>query len=145
MCAISGGTSAPPSETARPPNIRWSTNRSSRPGRPVEQEADPQVPLVGYAGRLHQHLAAHAEVAEQGVAAVEGEPEVLPASVGSGERAPGQAGGEVGRTAGVAAYRTGVQDLDGDDRAAQDVGLEAGADDLDLGKLRHRPPAGSPA
>src|SRR6478735_11184853 len=32
MCAISGGTTPPPSETASPPNIRWSTNRSSRPG-----------------------------------------------------------------------------------------------------------------
>ena len=31
MCAISGGSSAPPAETARPPNIRWSTNRSSAP------------------------------------------------------------------------------------------------------------------
>src|SRR3954452_18906290 len=29
MWAISGGSSAPPSETARPPNIRWSTKRSS--------------------------------------------------------------------------------------------------------------------
>ena len=29
MWAISGGSSAPPSETDSPPNIRWSTNRSS--------------------------------------------------------------------------------------------------------------------
>src|SRR4051812_25776435 len=31
MWAISGGRSAPPAETDRPPNIRWSTKRSSRP------------------------------------------------------------------------------------------------------------------
>src|SRR5690242_853562 len=31
MCAISSGSSAPPSETASPPNIRWSTNLSSEP------------------------------------------------------------------------------------------------------------------
>src|SRR6478735_1044806 len=31
MCAISGGSSAPPVEIGRPPNIRWSTNRISRP------------------------------------------------------------------------------------------------------------------
>ena len=82
MCAISGGSSAPPSETASPPNIRWSTNLSSRRRFAAEQEADTQVALVGYAGRLHQHLAAHAEVAEEGVAVVEGEPEVLAAPVG---------------------------------------------------------------
>ena len=29
MCAISVGSSAPPSETSRPPNIRWSTKRIS--------------------------------------------------------------------------------------------------------------------
>src|SRR3569623_350768 len=33
MWAISAGSSAPPSDTARPPNIRWSTNRSSRSPR----------------------------------------------------------------------------------------------------------------
>src|SRR4051794_8502967 len=31
MCAISVGSSAPPSAKDRPPNIRWSTNRSSGP------------------------------------------------------------------------------------------------------------------
>ena len=32
MCAISGGRSAPPAETDRPPNIRWSAKRSSTSG-----------------------------------------------------------------------------------------------------------------
>ena len=40
-----------------------------------EQEADPQVLLVGDDGRLHQHLAAHPEVTEQRVSVVEGEPD----------------------------------------------------------------------
>src|SRR4051794_14418223 len=31
MWAISGGSTAPPAETDRPPNIRWSTKRISRP------------------------------------------------------------------------------------------------------------------
>src|SRR3954447_9208305 len=31
MCATSAGSSAPPGESRSPPNIRWSTNRSSRP------------------------------------------------------------------------------------------------------------------
>ena len=34
MCAISGARRPRPSETASPPNIRWSTNRSSRSGWP---------------------------------------------------------------------------------------------------------------
>ena len=57
-------------ENDSPPNIRWSTNRSSTVVR-RRAEADPQVPLVGGAGRLDEHLAAHAEVGEQGVAGVE--------------------------------------------------------------------------
>ena len=134
MWAISGGSSAPPTETERPPNIRWSTKRSS----PVaEVEADPQVALVGGSALLHQQLAAHPEVAEEGVAVVEREPEVLAAAQGALEPATGQRGGEAGRAAQVAAYRTGVQDGDRLDGAADDVAGQAVADGLDLGQLGH--------
>ena len=66
MWAISGGSSAPPAETASPPNIRWSTKRSSGRAAPSRAKRHPQVPLVGGAGRLDQHLAAHAEVGRAG-------------------------------------------------------------------------------
>ena len=74
---------------------------------------DPQVPLVGRRrGALDQHLAAHAEVAEQGVAVVERQPEVLAAAAGGVDPAAGQRGGEAVGPARVAAYRARVQHLD---------------------------------
>ncbi len=93
--------------------------------------------LVGGADGLHQHLPAHAEVTEQGVAVVEGQPEVLPASAGGLDPAAGQGRGEAGGPTRVAAYRAGVQHLDGGDGGADGVGVESAADDLDLGQLGH--------
>ena len=74
-----------------------------------QREADPQVPLVGVPGGLDEQLTAHPEVAEEGVAVVEREPEVLAASAGRLEPAPGQCGGEAGR----AARGRGVPGADG--------------------------------
>ena len=78
----------------------------------LEREPDPQVPLVGRRGRLDQDLAAHAEVAEQRVAVVERQPEVLAAAAGRLDPAAGQRRGEAGRAARVTAHRTRVQHLD---------------------------------
>src|SRR6478735_6473438 len=50
MCAISAGSSAPPSETARPPNIRWSTNRSSRSGLPASRKRTRRLRSSGTPG-----------------------------------------------------------------------------------------------
>ena len=61
----------------RPTGRRTSAGRRSAARSPglgaaaAEREPDPQVALVGRAGRLDEQLAAHAEVAEQGVAVVE--------------------------------------------------------------------------
>ena len=86
MCAISGGSTRSPVRDGQPAEHALVDEPELQLGRALgagsEDEADAQVPFVGYAGRLHQHLAAHAEVPEQGVAVVEGEPEVLPAAVG---------------------------------------------------------------
>ena len=145
MCAISGGSSAPPAETDSPPNIRWSTNLSSRPSEaPDEREPDPQVPLLRAVRRLHQDLARHPEVAEQRVAVVERQPEVLAAPAGRLDPPPGQRLGEAGRAARVAPHRARVQHVHPGDRRAEHVPLEPGADDLDLGELGHRgtPPSG---
>ena len=94
--------------------------------RAGQRETDPQVPLVGGAGGLHEHLAAHAEVAEQGVAVVERQPEVLAAPAGGLDPAAGQGGGEAGGPARVAADRARVQHLDLGQPGADDVALQAG-------------------
>jgi hypothetical protein len=95
------------------------------------------VSLVGGVGRLHQHLAAHAEVAEQGVAGVQGQPQVLAAAAGVGERAPGEPGDEVVGAGQVPADGTGVEHLDRGDAPVEHVRLEAATYDLDLWELRH--------
>jgi hypothetical protein len=87
---------------------------------------------------LDQHLAAHAEVGEQGVAAVEGKPEVLPTTAGGDDAATSERGDETSRTARVTAYRTRMEHLDGGDGASDDMPFEAGPDHLDLGKLGQR-------
>ena len=53
-----------------------------------EVEPDPEVALVGRLRLLHEELAAHPEVAEQRVAVVEREPEVLAAAAGASNRRP---------------------------------------------------------
>ena len=138
MCAISGGSSAPPAETDSPPNIRWSTNRSSRPSAAPESASRTRRCLSsGLSGGCTRIWPRHPEVAEQRVAVVERQPEVLAAPAGRLDPAAGQRGGEAGRAARVAPHRARVQDVDPGDRRAEHVPLEAGADDLDLGELGH--------
>ena len=102
-----------------------------------QPQPHPQVPLGRRRRGLHQQLAAHPEVGQQGAPVVEWEPEVLAAAPGAGDPTAPEGVGEAGRTAGVVAHRTRVQHLDVGDRGAHDVTLEAGADDLDLGELGH--------
>ena len=114
MCAIGAGSSVAARSRdeagARdsPPKVRWSTNRSSGPPS-SKRDPDPQVLLVGPARGGDEHLAAHPEVREHGVAprrtAFELEPQVLAAPPRRGDRAPGQAGREVGATLEVPAHR----------------------------------------
>ena len=89
---------------------------SARPG-PSRDEPHPQVPLVGCARVLEQHLAAHPEVAEQRVVVVEGEPQVLAAAPGGLDPAPHESGDEARRAARVAAHRPRMQHLDRADGA----------------------------
>ena len=62
----------------------------------------------------------------------------LRAAVVNARALAGERGDEAGGAAVVAAHGPGVQHLDGVDGAAEDVALEAGPDDLDLGELGHR-------
>ena len=105
-----------------------------------EREPDPQVRLVRASRLPHQQLAAHAEVGEHARRRrpSQRQPQVLAAPAGAG-RGCGRASrdGEVVAAAGVPAYRAGVGDVDVGDGAAGDPPLEAAADDLDLGQLRH--------
>src|SRR6185503_8861285 len=81
----------------------------------TEVEPHPQVALVGVPGLLHEQLTTHPQVAEEGVAVVERQPEILAAPTGRLEAAPGQGSGEPGGAAVVTAYRTGMEHGDGPD------------------------------
>ena len=143
MCAISGGSSAPPAETASPPNIRWSTNRSSRPGtvRP-RTEAAP----AGAARRVRRAAARASGRSCRGGRA--GRRRCRGGARGTcrggGRRRPRARSARAAKSsapARCAADRPGVQHLDRGEPAADDVGLETAADDLDLGELGHEPGA----
>ena len=134
-------TSGTRSASAIPPNVRWSTNRSSGPSSSKSNRAC-RCFSRRRVGRLDEQLAAHAQVDDQG----------LPVAVGGlagpargtcrgarpqrrrcrsagrrGRPARGRAGGRPGRrgTAPRAIVRPTTWSC------------EAAADDLDLGQLRH--------
>jgi hypothetical protein len=95
------------------------------------------VLLVLGGRRLHQQLAAHAEVADDRVAGVEREPEVLAAAGHVEDRAAGQHGDEMRVAGQMAADRAGVVHLDGRDGPAGHPLGQALPDGLDLGQLGH--------
>ncbi len=103
-----------------------------------QPEANPQVSLVGGLGWLHEELPAHPEVAQQGVTVVEGQPEVLAPAAHRLDAAAGQRRREARGAARVTAYRPRVEHLHGVDGGPEDVPLQAGPDDLDLGQLGHQ-------
>src|SRR5690606_27456294 len=82
--------------------------------RPTIGEGEPHPQMRARRSRTvdHQHLPGHAEMAEDGVAGVQREPEVLPAPPHRGDGAAGERGGEVGPACGVAPYGAGVQHVD---------------------------------
>jgi hypothetical protein len=103
----------------------------------VQAHPHPQVPLGGGVQGLHQQLAAHPEVHEQGLVGVELEPQVLaPAHRVDGDGPP-QPGRQIRGTGQVAAHRPGVQDLDGAEPGADHPAHEAAPHHLDLGQLGH--------
>ena len=136
MCAIVEGSSAPPATTSRPAEGPL-VDEAQLPAAVGEGEPDPQVGLERLVGRYDEQLTAHPEVPGEGVAGVQRQPEVLAAAAGAEHGAPDQHVGEVLRAGQVPTYRPGVMDLDAGDRAAGDACLQAEADDLDLGQLRH--------
>jgi len=104
----------------------------------VEGEAHPQVALVRHRRGVHEELTAHPEVAQECVAGVEGEPEVLPAAPRGGHAGALECLGEVVGTGEVTTHRTGMEDLDLVDAMADQVAFHPAAHDLDLGQLGHR-------
>ena len=91
MVIRSASEVAPVSSRKRRP-ARAATRSEGSPVRPAEHEADAQVPLVERTRLVQQHLPAHPEVAEEGVAVGEGQPEVLPAPAHSRHLLPGHGG-----------------------------------------------------
>ena len=111
----------------------------------LDVEPDALVPLGGGARRAQQQLAAHAQVADDGLVgrrtprrAASGSQRNLPRRAAAPTIASGECRLEVRavrrRAASARARRARVTPSD---RRAGDRGREAGADDLDLGKLRH--------
>ena len=113
----------------------------------LDVDAHPLMTFGGRARGAQQQLTAHAEVSDDGFTEVavsvirrdfERQPEELAAPRGRRDRAPAQRPLERGGIAGVAGQRPLVGDGDLRDPGAHDGGCETRADDLDLGKLRHR-------
>jgi hypothetical protein len=71
-------------------------------------------------------------VSEERVAVVEWQPEILAPPPSGLEPATGQCGREPSRPTQVSSDRTRMEYVDARDRGADDMALEAGADDLDL-------------
>ena len=128
-----------PVETSRPPNIRWSTKRSSR--RAVVRRRTGSGPAGGArrgrrsagrgAGRSCPRWPSRASPSSSG------SQRYLPRRRARLTGGPVSAVGEVGGAGEVAADRARVQHLDVGDGAADDVAGEAAPDDLDLGQLGH--------
>ncbi len=111
--------------------------------RPLVGEADPdvQVPLVGGVGWLDEQLTAHAQVRHHALAGlVERQPEVLPAPRGAEDPARRRGGRRSRqRRRQVAADRPRMATPRPSATVrSDDPPRQAGADGLDLGKLRHR-------
>jgi len=81
---------------------------------------------------LYQELSTHAEVTEDGVARVEGEPQVLATPMHGADVLAGQLVLEVSDACQVTADQPRVQDADTLDAVADDGGLETAAHYLDL-------------
>ena len=132
------------SSTARPPKVRWSTKRSSRPPSVKVNRARRCVssgwPTASRpaAGRSCPGGPTRAppEAAPSGSAS--GSHRYLPRRWAAVKRAAGQRGDEVLGALEVPADGARVVDLDGGDGAAGDPLLQAAPDHLDLGQLGHR-------
>ena len=108
----------------------------------VEADAEQTVGGGRQSRIAQQHLPAHAEVGHEGErlgrlrGRCEREPQELAATHGREQRRPGQPVDEVVGGPVVTSKGSRFEDLDVLDHGAGDGGVEAGADDLDLGQFR---------
>ena len=102
-----------------------------------EVEAGVAVLLERRVGRLDEHLAAHAEMDDEGVLAVECQPEVLAPARRRGDGDVVEAVGEIAAPAHVATSHPHATDPGAGDVPADDVVVQTPPHDLDLGQLRH--------
>ena len=132
------GSSAPPGDRDSPPNMRWSTKRSS--GSPSAKPE--QHPGVGHHGRRRPGPAGTGRSSPGGPAtaspSVSGSQRYLPRRRGSAKVRPASEAAKSSAPGQVPTDRPGVQHLHRGDPAAGDPGGQTAADDLDLGQLRHQ-------
>ncbi len=134
------------SSRASEPNVRWSakTIANSPCVGMLDVEAHALVAFRGGARRTQQQLSAHAQVGDEGLrcrlagrVGIDGDPEELAAAGRALEDTPGQRGFELRCRTGVARERPLVQHRHTEHEGSTDRGIEAGADDFDLGQFRH--------
>src|SRR5690606_18643479 len=121
-------------------------HRQSSVLRMLDVHPDALMPLGR--GILHpqQQLAAHAQVRDHRIrAAFQRKPQELAPARGRGHPTAFEARDEIVRTSRMPGQRALVEDVHGGDPRADDGGREAGAHDLDLGKLRQGSPRKSEA
>ena len=125
--------SAPPMATASPPN--GAGRRAELAAVVIEGQGTP-VSLIR-PPRLHEQLAAHAQMCENGVTAVERKPQVLATPPRCLDPPPHEQSREVVCSGNVTTDSARVSDRDVGNAPSHDPALQAPPDDLDLGELRH--------
>jgi len=104
----------------------------------LEVDAHARMTVVArMLGRPQQHLAAHAEVPDDRPLAAERQPQELAPAHGGGDRRTRRERLEVAGCRVMPRERTWVEHVDRRDARTGDRRRQAGAHDLDLGKLRH--------
>ena len=121
---------------SRPPNIRWSTNRSSTAGVSRASRTR-RCRSSGAPGGWTSIWPLMPRWPSRASPLSSGSQKYLPRRRAPSIRRPVRAAAKPSGSARVAAYRARVQHLDAGDGAPDHVALEAGADDLDLGELGH--------
>ena len=128
-----------PATAASPPNVRWSTKRSCGPPS-VNVNRTRRCGPGGAAASSSSIWPGHAEVADDRVAGVQREPQVLaaPADVGDRSGRPARRRSRPRRRR-AGAPPAGAAPRPSAMRAAGDPAGEPLPDGLDLGQLRHQP------
>ena len=105
-----------------------------------EAHAHAQVCFVVFARRLHEYLAAHAEVHDESLIprAREWQPQVLASATGAAKGISFERGAQFRRAPLAATDRSSVQHVHAADRSIRRPCVDAATHHFDFGKFRHR-------